>query len=175
MSPQQKSPNSASKPINATAFRRLSTLLAIKLLKRFRIYVGSVLMLTDKICVKYGPLMQLSEASTMRLISEHTSIPVPKVFCAFEHSGQTYTVMQRIKGDRIGKGWVKRSEESRTRLLSQLKAMILEMRELQPPANMGVASVDGHLRSSSLRAIQYSSGLSPASTHGGGIRFKARP
>lgn len=100
-------------------------------------------MLTDKICVKYGPLMQLSEASTMRFISEHTSIPVPTVFCAFEHSGQTYIVMQRIKGDRIGKGWVNRSEVSKARLLSQLKAMILEMRELQPPANMGVASVDG--------------------------------
>lgn len=51
--------------------------------------------------------------------------------------------MERIKGDIIASGWLKRSEESRPKLLSQLKTMILEMRELQPPANVGVASVDG--------------------------------
>lgn len=134
---------SPSKPINATAFRRLWTILAIKLLKRFRNYEGSVLMLTDKLCVKYGRRVHLSEASTLHFISKHTSIPVPKVYCAFVYSGRTYIVMERIKGDIIASGWLKRSEESRARLLSQLKTMILEMRELQPPENRGVASVDG--------------------------------
>lgn len=152
MLPHQKGPPSASplatsvsasKPINATAFRRFSTLLAIKLLKGFRKYEGSVLMLTDKICVKYGPHMQLSEASTMHFISENTSIPVPKVICAFNHSDQTYILMDRIKGEMIARGWAKRGEESKAKLLLQLKAMILEMRELRPPDNMGVASVDG--------------------------------
>lgn len=79
----------------------------------------------------------------MRFISEHTSIPVPKVLCAFVHSGWTYIVMERTKGDVIGRGWAKRSEESKARLLSPLKSMIIEVRELQPPENIGVASVDG--------------------------------
>jgi sugar-specific transcriptional regulator TrmB len=46
-------------------------------------------MLTDKLCVKYGQLVNLSEASTLRFISENTSIPVPKVYCALSHSGRT--------------------------------------------------------------------------------------
>lgn len=43
----------------------------------------------------------------------------------------------------IGSGWVKRSEESKTKLLSQLEKMVREIRKLQPPEGMGVASVDG--------------------------------
>jgi hypothetical protein len=51
--------------------------------------------------------------------------------------------MERIKGDIIGNGWVRRSEESKAKLLGQLKETIAKMRELQPPENIGVASVDG--------------------------------
>lgn len=51
--------------------------------------------------------------------------------------------MERIRGDIVGSGWPRRSEESKTRLLSQLKDMICKLRELQPPQGMGVASVDG--------------------------------
>lgn len=87
--------------------------------------------------------MRLSEASTMHFVAQNTSIPVPKVLCAFTHSGINYIVMERIQGEMIGFRWVKRSEESKARLLSQLKEMIQEMRELQPPEGMGVANSDG--------------------------------
>ena len=79
----------------------------------------------------------------MRFISQNTSIPVPNVLCAFAHEDSTYIVMERIKGEVIGAGWVRRSEESKAQLLSQLKEMIQEMRELQPGESTGVASVDG--------------------------------
>lgn len=65
------------------------------------------------------------------------------VCCAFTHSGRTCIVMERIKGDMVCSDWLERSEESKAKLLSQLKAMILEMRELQPPDNIAIASVDG--------------------------------
>ncbi|RHZ74236.1 hypothetical protein CDV55_107070 [Aspergillus turcosus] len=151
MSSSQKGPLSspstaslnASKPINDNVLYRCSTLLAIKILKRIRPRQGGVLMLTDRLCVKYGSLVHLSEASTMRFISQHTSIPVPKVFCAFTRSGRTYIVMERIKGHMIGSGWVKRSEDSKAKLLSQLANIVREMRDLQPPEGVGVASVDG--------------------------------
>ncbi|RAK97680.1 kinase-like protein [Aspergillus ibericus CBS 121593] len=134
---------SASPPVNDTPFNRYSTLLAIKVLKRTRPSIGGVLMLTDKLCVKYGRRIHLSEASTMRFIAEHTSIPVPKVYCAFTHSERTYIVMERIKGHMIGRGWPKRPDQSKAELLSQLAKYITEMRQLQPPEGMGVASVDG--------------------------------
>ena len=132
-----------SNPVNDRLLCRVSTLLAITVLKWIRPRQGNVLMLTDRICVKYGPRVHLSEASTMRFISQNTSIPVPRVLCAFTHEGRTYIVMERIKGDILGSGWVHRSEESKTKLLAQLENMIREMRALKPQKNMGVASVDG--------------------------------
>lgn len=59
-------------------------------------------MLNDRLCLKYGRRVHLSEASTMRFISEHTSIPVPKVLCAFTRSGWTYIVIERIQGHIVG-------------------------------------------------------------------------
>ncbi|KAJ5789105.1 uncharacterized protein N7518_006116 [Penicillium psychrosexuale] len=151
MSSSQKGPSSspsaasfgASQPVKNTFLRRYSTLIAIKLLERIRPRQGNVLMLTGGICVKHGCRVYLSEASTMRFISQHTSIPVPKVFCAFTRSGRTYIVMERIQGDIIGKRWVYRSEDSKAKLLSQLAEKILEMRKLQPPEGNMIANVDG--------------------------------
>lgn len=132
-----------SDPINASPINRYLTLLAIAALRNIRPHKGSVLMLTDRICVKYGKLVDLTEAATMRFIAQNTSIPVPKVLCAFKHENITYIVMERIKGDMLGKNWVHRSEESKAKLLTQLKNMILEMRKLQAPEGIGVASVTG--------------------------------
>lgn len=132
-----------SKSVNNNILCRNTTLLAVKILSHIRPRHGNVLMLTNRLCVKYGRRVHLSEASTMRFISQHTSIPVPKVLSAFTHSGCTYIVMERIRGEIIGSGWVKRSEESKTKLLSRLRKLVTEMRELQPPDGMGVASVDG--------------------------------
>lgn len=132
-----------SKPVNNNVLYRCSTLLAIRILKRIRPREGNVLMLTDGLCVKYGRRVHLSEASTMRFISQHTSIPVPRVFCAFTRCGRTYIVMERIKGDIIGRGWVKPSEDSKAKLLSQLAGKVREMRDPQPSQGIRVASVDG--------------------------------
>ncbi|KAJ9302395.1 hypothetical protein DTO271G3_1261 [Paecilomyces variotii] len=79
----------------------------------------------------------------MRYISSHTSIPVPKIFCAFEHRGWTYILMERFHGDKIGVGWINRSEESKAKVLSQLKQMIQEMRSLVPPEGCGIANING--------------------------------
>lgn len=79
----------------------------------------------------------------MRFVSQNTLIPVPKVICAFTHRGCTYIIMKRIHGEMAGSGWLKRSMESRTRILSQLKKMIQEMRNLSHPPGQGIANVDG--------------------------------
>ena len=46
-------------------------------------------MLADRICVKYGELIDRTEEATMRFVAENTSIPVPKVLCAFTHRDYT--------------------------------------------------------------------------------------
>ncbi|OBT53992.1 hypothetical protein VE04_05964 [Pseudogymnoascus sp. 24MN13] len=133
---------SESKPINSTYLNRFLILASIKLLKHFRPRNGGILFLTDKICVKYGPLKNLSEASTMQFIRQHTSIPVPRNICSFTHKGWTYTAMERIHGDMIGRGWTSRADESKAKILSQLKEMVADMRKIAPP-NLAVSNVDG--------------------------------
>lgn len=51
--------------------------------------------------------------------------------------------MERIEGDMIGRGWVKRSEDSKAELLSQVAGIVREMRDLQPSQGTRLASVDG--------------------------------
>ena len=120
------------KAINGSWLRVHATLAAIKLLKRFRPRSSSVLFLTPRICVKYGFFEHLSEAESMQFIAANTNIPVPKVHSAFERKGLTYVVMSRLPGSPIKQGWMQRSEESKRRLLNQLKAHIDEMRSLKP-------------------------------------------
>lgn len=132
-----------SQPIDATLLRRCLTLLAVKLLKRFRERQGSVLVLSKNLCVKYGRATNLSEVTSMQFVAKHTSLPVPRVYTAFTKGDRTYIVMERIHGEYIGAGWFKRSQESKARLLVQLKKMIEEMRCIPCPEGTGVARVDG--------------------------------
>ncbi|KAH9863395.1 hypothetical protein IAQ61_009672 [Plenodomus lingam] len=140
---KKESSASTAQSINATPFRRYLTLLAVKLLKRIRKSRGPVIFLSSKICVKCGGQVTLNEASTMQFVAQHTSIPVPRVYCAFKRKGRVYIVMERIQGEPIGAGWYKRSEESKAKLLEQLKRMIEEMRSITPPEGVGVAHVNG--------------------------------
>ncbi|KND87709.1 hypothetical protein TOPH_07663 [Tolypocladium ophioglossoides CBS 100239] len=68
----------------------------------------------------------------MRFVANNTSIPVPKVWRSFSRNGCAYIVIERIQGDCISKGWDNRPKESKDKLLAQLKAMIQELRSLQP-------------------------------------------
>lgn len=131
-----------SRPINDTWFHRLVVLAAINVLGRFRPRQGMILFLTESICVKYGPLRHLPEASTMDFIARNTSISVPKVHCAFKRKGWTYIVMERVKGQSIAHGWTSRSAESKAKILQQLKEMVDSMRRIPPPS-AAVANVDG--------------------------------
>ncbi|KAH9883044.1 hypothetical protein J1614_000411 [Plenodomus biglobosus] len=132
-----------SQPINAAPFNRYLTLFAIKLLKRFRKPNGTIILLSGKICVKCGTGVSLNEATTMQFVAKHTSIPVPRVYCAFAKQNRAYIVIKRIHGEPIGAGWYKRSEESKAKILDQLKKMIEEMRSITPREDIGVAHVDG--------------------------------
>lgn len=89
-----------SNPINDNVWRRYSTLLAIKILNHIRPCRGCVFILTNTLCVKYGSHVHLSEASTMRFLTQHTSIPVPEVYCGF-----TYSDIHRDGKDQGGHDW----------------------------------------------------------------------
>jgi hypothetical protein len=120
-------------PINNTPLRRFLVLAAVTLLKHIVPRHGGLIFISKKFCIKFGPLRNLPEASTMRFIAQNTSIPVPKIYCAFTRKGRTYIAMERINGEMLGRTWVKRSDESKAKILQQLKRMVDEMRNIPPP------------------------------------------
>lgn len=79
----------------------------------------------------------------MEYVRQNTSLPVPKVYCAFKRNGTTYIVMQRLKGHKLAIGWKERSEVSKSRILEQVRVMVEEMRGLKSPHGGAVASVTG--------------------------------
>lgn len=113
--------------------RRNFTLACVTLLHRFRPSYGSVLMLTPGLCVKCGPSRHIGEAETMAYVARHTSIPVPKVFCAFQRGGITYILMERIKGVNVRKIWASLSAKEKANLRTQLRTFLAELRSIPPP------------------------------------------
>ncbi|KAK8257954.1 kinase-like domain-containing protein [Phyllosticta capitalensis] len=130
-------------PVNDTWVSRSAVLTAVALLGHSRRHQsGGVLMLSAHLCVKYGPSKSLAEASAMIFVAHHTTVPVPKVHCAFIHRRCTYIVMERIKGHMLGKGWVFRNMESKEKILSQLKSMVEQIRQISAPGP-GVSNING--------------------------------
>ena len=134
-----------SRSINSTRVRRLLVRATTSVCHRLGRQHGGITFVINKICIKQGSLRHLAEASAMQFIAHNTSVPVPKVYCAFERMGCTYIVMEKIAGDMLAQGCVaQRSEESKTRILLQLKRMIDEIRELpRPDDKIAVSNVDG--------------------------------
>ncbi|KAI0426083.1 kinase-like domain-containing protein [Xylaria sp. FL1042] len=136
-----------SEPINAGPLTRLFTILVIKMRnqKYLRLLWKPSPGLTSmfNICIKVKPYENLAEAHAMQLVAQHTSVPVPNVYCAFIHNGDTYIVMSRIKGQMAWHGWKSRSQPSKTRILDQLRRMIVELRSVPAPEDASVGNVDG--------------------------------
>ncbi|TVY16265.1 hypothetical protein LARI1_G007001 [Lachnellula arida] len=90
--------------------------------------------------MKYGTEIQLYEASTLRFIAEKTSIPVPKVYCAFEHRGMKFILMEFVRGERLSDVWDQTPPAGREILLFQLRQQFKELRSIPHPRPGAVCS-----------------------------------
>lgn len=139
--------------IRATKFRRFLTIAAHKVLSKIpqlRIHVTAFMVFFPfgiPICIKCNKRGRLVEANTMEYVRQHTSIPVPKVYCAFRRKGKTYIVMKRIKGENICLRWPDyRSsdcDESKAKVFGQLRKMMDELRSLPGPDTGGPRNLLG--------------------------------
>ncbi|TVY35454.1 hypothetical protein LSUB1_G005608 [Lachnellula subtilissima] len=92
--------------------------------------------------MKYGTQIQLYEASTLRFIAEKTSIHVPKVYCAFEHRGMKFILMEFVRGRRLKDIWDRTSPTGRQELLTQLKEHFVELRNIPHPRPGAICSAE---------------------------------
>lgn len=136
-----------SNPIHDTFWRRILTRLAVSIvntkgLRHLFKSPGGVIFVSNY-CIKAGPFTTLAEANVLQFVRDNTTIPVPTVYCAFTENGQTYIVMERIRAPMVASTWYLRSEESKAKILAQLRDMVEQLRGIQPPKDMGVANLDG--------------------------------
>ncbi|KAK4243819.1 putative kinase [Corynascus novoguineensis] len=74
-----------------------------------------------------------SEAEAMRFVSEHTSIPVPRVYDV----GEEHITMEFIEGETLAKAWEDiLSVEDRTLVIRQLRDYINQLRAIKSPDGM---------------------------------------
>ncbi|KAF2245043.1 kinase-like protein [Trematosphaeria pertusa] len=129
--------------INNTYIRRSLARLAFRITAKFFHRDGRCVPISKHKILKTGYSVHLTEAATMKYVSEHTSIPVPKVHCSFLHKNRAYVIMERIQGEDLASAWKNLSKESLQKIFSQLKDMIQELRALEPPPGTGVESCVG--------------------------------
>jgi hypothetical protein len=115
-----------------------------KLLKPWRPSYGSVSFVTPGLVLKSGPCVRLAEALTVDFLAKNTSIPVPRIFAAFEDSKTRtrYILMSRLKGTPLNEAWDKMPEKTRVNVLAQLRAYMSEVRAVAPPRPGHVGSFD---------------------------------
>ncbi|ROT42209.1 kinase-like protein [Sodiomyces alkalinus F11] len=129
--------------VNNTFIRRWITLLALRITARFYKADGICVPISRNLIVKRGPFVHLTEAATMEFVAANTSIPVPRVHCAFIHNNMAYIVMERVRGRSIAGAWKSLSEADMKSILTQLRTMLQELRALPPPPGAGVQSCVG--------------------------------
>ena len=129
--------------INDTLISRYITLVALRTTSLFYRRNGPCTPISGSRIVKRGPFVHLTEAATLNYIASKTSVPVPRVHCAFVHNNMAHIVMERIKGHSLASAWTSLSEADMMAILSQLRGILGELRALQPPTESAVQSCAG--------------------------------
>lgn len=97
--------------------------------------------LNSKIVIKIGDKSRVSEAAAMRLLSEKTSLPIPKVYDAYvQEDGRGVIIMEYIEGVTLDQAWPSYDQAQRSSVLYQLRNYLTESRSIT--ANV-ISSIDG--------------------------------
>ncbi|KIY51696.1 kinase-like protein [Fistulina hepatica ATCC 64428] len=90
------------------------------------------------------------EADALRYIRQHTSIPVPRVIASATYGKKAYTLMKRVKGMPLDSVWPDLDDEQRSRVATQLRDVVAQLRQLPPPPHVARGTV-GSLHGQAMR------------------------
>ena len=75
------------------------------------------------------PYQLENEVAWLAWVSEHTSIPVPKVYTYSAVKGQAYIAMEYIEGKPMDQAWKDLKDEEKETLAKQVAAFVIELGE----------------------------------------------
>lgn len=99
--------------------------------------------LDAKTVAKTGDVVRMSEAATMRLVREKTSIPVPRVFDAGvrkDGTGHVCILMEYVEGETLDKAWESLNASQKAGIIAQLLGYLGQLRAIGGPY---IGCVDG--------------------------------
>ncbi|CAG8408996.1 unnamed protein product [Penicillium salamii] len=84
----------------------------------------------------------MSELAALQYVTEHTSIPVPKVFNAHYHNNYLYIEMGYVRGISLEAAWYRGhlSQDQKKYIIAEVGGYISQLRKLEPPQEGIVAS-----------------------------------
>ena len=98
----------------------------------FQQFATQILLLDDGKIAKIGLYLDRREAENLRFIRKHTTIPVPEVFDSYDtDDGGHCIVMARVPGINLQQAGPDLSDESKSRILTELIGYIHQLRRLQ--------------------------------------------
>ena len=131
-------------PYKNTRWRCFMVHAMYKFLRPWRPSYGRVSFVAPGLVLKTGPSIRLAEALTIDFLAKNTSVPVPRIFTAFEDpdTRNRYILMSRVKGIPLHEAWHHMPQKVRDDVLAQLRAYMSEVRALKPPNPGQVGSFD---------------------------------
>lgn len=132
------------RPIKSTKMRRVLTIAATWIAVRTVLSIGFTgARISPGLMVKRGPGVRLEEASNLEFVRECTSVPVPKVHCAFTRRGCTYIVMDYVHGQTLWSWWQTATSESRESVRRQLRGYMSKLQSVANPTSGQVCGLKG--------------------------------
>ena len=100
---------------------------------------ATVVKVGEKIAVKFGPTVSLQEAEALQFLSANSKVPVPKVYATIvePETGSNFIVMEYINSKSLADLWPCLKAPERLEITDQLRAILQDLRSLEPPAYLG--------------------------------------
>lgn len=132
------------RPISSTKTRRALTTVATWIAVRTKYSIGFTgARISPGLMVKRGAGVKLAEAGNLEYVRNNSSVPVPKVYCAFTRKGCTYIVMDYIRGQTLWAWWQTASPEAKESVRRQLREYMSRLRSVPNPAFGRVSGLNG--------------------------------
>jgi aminoglycoside phosphotransferase len=104
---------------------------------------GAVVYFDDGLVYKYGDRVKRNEFDAMKLVAEHTSVPVPRNLEYAQIDEMGMIAMSSIPGTPLSDTWEEMPSQNKQSILTQLRGYATEWRKIPQPTNCKGALVCG--------------------------------
>ncbi len=132
------------RPVKSTKTSRALTIAATWIALHTKHSIGFTgVRISPGLMVKRGTGVKLEEADNLEYVRNNSSVPVPKVHCAFTRRGCRYIVMDYIHGQTLWSWWHTASAESKKRVRRQLAGHMSNLQSVPNPTPGRVGGLKG--------------------------------